>query len=95
MTVRRSSSLDLSTFQNTPNDFDIVITDQTMPGITGLELAKVMLQIRPSLPIILCTGYSSHVNEEVAQAHGIQNFLYKPLVKGQLTQVMRDIFTNT
>ena len=85
----------LELFSASPDDFDLVITDQTMPEMTGLELAKAMLRIRPSLPIILCTGYSSHVNEEIAQKHGIRSFLYKPIVKGNLAQVMRDIFANT
>jgi PAS domain S-box-containing protein len=84
----------LEVFSDSPDDFDLVITDQTMPDLTGLELAGAMLRIRPSLPIILCTGYSSRVNEEVAKKHGIRSFLYKPIVKGNIAQVMRDIFAD-
>lgn len=85
----------LEVFSASPDDFDLVITDQTMPEMTGLELAKAMMRIRPTLPIIMCTGYSSHVNEAIAQKHGIRRFLYKPIVKGNLAQVMRDIFAST
>ncbi len=81
----------LDLFSESPDDFDLVITDQTMPEITGLELAKAMLRIRETLPIILCTGYSSHVNEEVAQRHGVRSFLFKPLIKGKLAQLLREI----
>jgi PAS domain S-box-containing protein len=84
----------LEVFSASPDDFDLVITDQTMPDMTGLELAGAMLRLRPSLPIILCTGYSSRVNEEVAKKHGIRSFLYKPIVKGNIAQVIREIFAD-
>ncbi len=64
VTVRRSSLDALATFQNTPNDFDIVITDQTMPDMTGSDLARRMMQIRTEVPIILCTGYSNLMKEK-------------------------------
>jgi signal transduction histidine kinase len=85
----------LELFSARPDDFDLIITDQTMPEMTGLELAEAMLRIRPSLPIILCTGYSSRVNEEVAGKHGIRRLLYKPIVKGNIAQVMREIFADS
>ncbi|MFN2355286.1 MAG: ATP-binding protein, partial [Desulfopila sp.] len=85
----------LAVFSASPGDFDLVITDQTMPDLTGLDLAEAMLRIRPSLPIILCTGYSSRVNEEIAKKHGIRSFLYKPIVKGNIVRLMRDIFADS
>jgi signal transduction histidine kinase/CheY-like chemotaxis protein len=85
----------LEVFSASPDDFDLIITDQTMPDMTGLELAKEMLKKRPSLPIILCTGYSSHVNEEIAKQYGIRKFLYKPVIKSDLANLIRDIFSNT
>jgi CheY-like chemotaxis protein len=85
----------LELFSASPDDFDLVITDQTMPDMTGLEMAGAMLRLRPSLPIILCTGYSSRVNEEVAKKHGIRSFLFKPIVKGNIAQVMRKIFADS
>jgi len=59
VTVRTSSIDALVTFQNQPDKFDAVITDQTMPVMTGIDLARRVLQIRPDIPIVLCTGYSS------------------------------------
>jgi PAS domain S-box-containing protein len=86
----RSSSLDaLETFQNQPQDFDAIITDQTMPGMTGFDLARRMLQIRPDIPIILCTGYSSIINEEQAHRYGIKGFVTKPFSKKELGSKLR------
>ena len=59
-------------------DFDLLITDQTMPGITGVDLARLALEIRPELPIILCTGYSEAVSPEQARDVGICEYLLKP-----------------
>jgi PAS domain S-box-containing protein len=91
VTVRRNSLEALHTFQNQPNQFDLVITDQTMPGMTGSDLARRMLQIRPGLPIILCTGYSSVMSEEKARALGIKGFAFKPLAKNDLATLIRTL----
>ncbi len=69
VTVRNSSLEALETFQNHPDQFDIVITDQTM---TGADLARRMMQIRTEIPIILCTGYSTTISEEKAKEIGIK-----------------------
>ena len=68
----------LDTFRNNPNSFDLLVTDQTMPALPGMELAREARRIRPDLPIILCTGYSTLVDEEKALATGIDGFLTKP-----------------
>ena len=68
----------LDTFRNNPNSFDLLVTDQTMPALPGMELARETRKIRPDLPIILCTGYSTLVDEEKALATGIDGFLTKP-----------------
>jgi nitrogen-specific signal transduction histidine kinase/ActR/RegA family two-component response regulator len=81
VTVRRNSLDALNTFQNQPDRFDLIITDQTMPGMTGIDMARRMLQIRPGMPIILCTGYSSLISEDKAKAFGIKGFAMKPLAK--------------
>ena len=78
-------------FKNQPDAFDLVITDQTMPGITGFDMARRMLQIRPDLPIILCTGYSSQVSEEKARAYGIKGFALKPLAQKDIAALIRKI----
>jgi len=71
-----------------------VITDQTMPGMTGIDLARKILQIRPDLPIILCTGYSTLVNEEQAKAIGIKGFIMKPLSKQGIATLLRTVLDN-
>ncbi|MBU0728565.1 MAG: transporter substrate-binding domain-containing protein [Proteobacteria bacterium] len=91
VTIRRSSLEALSTFQNNPDAFDAVITDQTMPGMTGADLARRMLQIRPNIPIILCTGYSTQIDAETAKSLGIKEFALKPLVKGTLAKLLRKV----
>lgn len=88
----RGNSLDaLTTFLNQPDAFDLVITDQTMPGMTGVDLARRMLQIRPDLPIILCTGYSSQVSEVQAKSYGIKGFALKPLAKKDIAVLIRGL----
>ncbi|MEN8143302.1 MAG: ATP-binding protein, partial [Thermodesulfobacteriota bacterium] len=69
----------LETFQENPESFDLILTDQTMPIMTGLDLSKEMMEIRPDIPIILCSGYSSVVTEEVAKEIGIKRFAKKPV----------------
>ena len=89
VTVRTSSPEALTTFQNQPDRFDLVITDQTMPGMTGLDLSRRMLRIRPDLPIILCTGFSALVSEETTRAIGIRALAFKPLTKKDLATLIR------
>ncbi len=91
VTVRRSSLEALTTFQNQPDAYDLVITDQTMPGMTGIDLARRMLQLRPDLPIILCTGYSSLISEDKAKSAGIRGFALKPLAKKDLAVLIRRV----
>ncbi len=89
VTVRRNSIEALTTFQNRPDQFDLVITDQTMPGMRGSDLARRMLQIRPGKPIILCTGYSTHISEEKARDVGFKGFAMKPLAKNDIAILIR------
>jgi len=91
VTVRTSSLEALHTFRNQPEMFDLVITDQTMPGMTGIDLARRMMQIRPKVPIILCTGYSPLISEEKAKAMGIKGFALKPLSKSSISAIIREV----
>lgn len=81
----------LETFLNQPDQFDIVITDLTMPGMTGIDLAQRILRVRPELPIILCTGYSNVVSEASAKAIGIREFVLKPLAMSSIAQLIRKV----
>jgi PAS domain S-box-containing protein len=79
------SSIDaLTHFRSAPDEIDLVITDQTMPGITGSQLATEILKIRPDVPIILMTGYSETITPEEAVAKGIKEYLDKPFTKNML-----------
>ncbi|MEI7637008.1 MAG: PAS domain S-box protein [Syntrophus sp. (in: bacteria)] len=79
VTVRFSSRDALEAFRAHPERFDLVITDMTMPNMTGSNLAREILKIRPGLPIILTTGFSERINEEEAKKIGIREFLMKPV----------------
>lgn len=91
VTVRYSSLEALETFQNTPDTFDLVITDQTMPGMTGTDLARRMLQIRPMVPIILCTGYSNLIDDDSLKSLGIKELALKPFTKGEISKLIRKV----
>ncbi len=91
VTLFRSGVEALEVFKNTPDAFDLVITDQTMPGITGSELSRMMMQIRPDIPIILCTGYSNLIDEDSAKALGIKEFALKPLTTGTVATLIRKV----
>ena len=91
VTVCTGSGEALEIFQNNPDSFAAVITDQTMPTMTGGVLAEKMLQIRPNLPIILCTGYSNLINEEQARAIGIKGFIMKPVTMQALGSLLKAV----
>ena len=79
----------LEAFRANPQKFDLVITDLTMPQMTGLNLASKIMEIRPGMPIILCTGFSEQANEKAANAMGICAFLLKPLVMRDMAGAVR------
>ncbi len=74
----------LSAFMNDPVSVDTVITDETMPEMSGMDMAKSMLDKKPGLPILLCTGYSGNVNAKTASGAGIAGFMVKPLAIPEL-----------
>ena len=86
-----SSRAAFAVFVRQPNRFDLVITDMTMPGMTGKELANELRRIRPDIPIILCTGFSHHLNEEQTKAIGICALLRKPFVLQELAATIRAV----
>ncbi len=90
--MSRSSSVDaLSLFEEEPDAFDLVITDLTMPRMTGDELAGRLKAIRPDIPIILCTGFSATITSESAHRFGIDAFLMKPIIVREMAKVIRDV----
>jgi CheY-like chemotaxis protein len=91
VTTRVSSTEALGLFKARPLDFDVVITDMTMPGMTGDVLAIEIMKIRAHIPVILCTGYSKRISEENAHDIGIKAFVYKPFVKADLAKTVRKV----
>jgi PAS domain S-box-containing protein len=89
--VETDSAMALERFRNDPSGYDLVITDMTMPKMTGDILARQLMAIRPDIPIILCTGYSERITEEKATAMGIRGFLMKPLVMEQIAKTIRNV----
>jgi CheY-like chemotaxis protein len=90
--VACTSSLDaLDTFRAAPQHFDLVITDQTMPAMTGVTLVAELRRIRPDIPIILCTGFSHLINAEKAQALGVDAFVMKPGVTQELAVTIQQV----
>ena len=81
----------LEKFRAQPGAFNLVITDQSMPGLTGIQLAERLMQIRPDIPVILCTGFSEVVDGKEAKAMGIQKFMMKPFSARQLAETIRRI----
>ncbi|MEQ8220877.1 MAG: response regulator [Candidatus Eremiobacterota bacterium] len=81
----------LEAFRNEPDKFSLVITDQTMPNMSGIALARELMKIRSDIPIILCTGYSEQVNEEQALSIGIREFIMKPFTMNNLANSIRNI----
>jgi len=83
--VTRTSSIEaLEAFKHRSKDFDLVITDQTMPNMTGMEFAREILKLRPDMPIILCTGFSDAISYDRLRDIGIGDFIMKPILKHDL-----------
>jgi PAS domain S-box-containing protein len=81
----------LETFRAAPYGFDLVITDHTMPRMTGEVLAQELRRLRPDIPIVLCTGFSHTMTAEKAQALGLDAFLMKPFTPHDLSYVVRGV----
>jgi PAS domain S-box-containing protein len=79
----------LKLFKTDPYKFDLVITDMTMPHMTGNQLARALKNIRPDVPIILTTGYSEKISPEKAKMMGVEDFIMKPLSYSDLTKRIR------
>ena len=84
----------LETFRSQPNNFDLVVTDKTMPNMTGFELAKALKKIRSDIPVILCTGYSDKKDTVKAEAVGISAFVMKPISKREIAETIRNVLDN-
>ena len=91
VSIQTSSIKALEAFKADPDAHDLVISDISMPNMTGDQLAKEFLRIRPGLPIILCTGFTERINEKQAKDFGVKGFLMKPIFKSAMAQEIRRV----
>ncbi len=89
VTCRNSSVDALSLFKKDPQAFDLVITDMTMPNMDGIKLTQEIKQIRPDLPVILCTGYSAIINQSNYHKYDISALVMKPVIKSEIAEAIR------
>ncbi len=93
-TIKTNSQDLLDVFKNSPNDFDLVLCDQSMPSITGLALSEKLLEIRSDIPIVLMSGYFSEEQVKNAKNLGIKNLLKKPIILTDLALALSQAFLN-
>jgi len=91
VTTGSNSVKALEIFKSKPDQFDLLITDQSMPNMSGSELVAEILKARPGMPIILCTGYSSKVSAENASEKGISKYMTKPYSLKKLSETVREV----
>ncbi len=91
VTEQTNSFVALNEFKTNPENFDLVISDMTMSNMTGDQLAREILSIKPDMPIIICTGFSERVNKEQAEVIGVKGFLKKPVGKLAMAQMVRNV----
>ena len=94
VTSKTDSEEALEEFSARPELFDLVITDMTMPKITGDRLARRLMDINPQIPVIMCTGFNEAITEEKALAMGIDKFVMKPIIKDELACAIRTVLDN-
>jgi len=78
-----------------PDEFDLIVTDQVMPGMTGVEIAQSILKLRPDLPILLITGYSEKITAKNAESFGLSGFFSKPINENQFLDKINHLVTCT
>jgi len=91
VTSRTSSIEALELFKAGPDKFDLVITDMSMPKMSGDKLAVELIKIRPDIPILLCPGFSENMTAEKIQSLGIKILLMKPMVTKDLAKQLREV----
>jgi PAS domain S-box-containing protein len=89
--ARPDSEEALDNFQANPEGFDLIITDQAMPKMTGEKLAESVLRIRPDVPVILCTGFSEVIDADKAKAMGVREFVMKPFTVKEMAETIRKV----
>jgi PAS domain S-box-containing protein len=91
VTSRTESIEAFEVFKTNPDAFDIIISDMTMPNMTGLQLANKVKAIRPDIPFVICTGFSDQITKESSKGLGIQGYVSKPIIKKDIAKIIRDV----
>ncbi len=91
VTTRTGSAEALDAFRAHPERFDLVITDMTMPNMTGDRLAREVTSVRPGVPVIICTGFSERLDERKAAAAGVRGVLMKPVLRSEMARMVRSV----
>jgi len=86
---QRAAALEL--FRLQPDAFDLVVTDMIMPQMTGVQLSEKLKEVRPGIPVIICTGHSALIGEEKAKAIGIDGYVMKPIVMREIPKTVRNV----
>lgn len=94
VTAEASGLNALKAFRRNPDTFDLVIKDQTMPDLSGVELINKLVKTRPEIPIILCTGYSELIVAQRAKETGVRSFASNPLSVGEIAETIREVLDN-
>ena len=94
VTSRTSSIEALEVFRDTPDKFNLVITDMAMPNMPGDKLSVELTKVRPYNPVLLCTGFSETMSEEKAASLAIKYFLLRPIVMKDFDQKIREVLDN-
>ncbi len=81
----------LDLFLSSPDRYDLIITDMTMPNMDGVKLSEKRVKIRPDIPIIICPGHSSLINEKKALQEGFAAYIKKPITKAGISNIIRNI----
>jgi len=93
--VAISNSIEaLEIFKSNPELFDLVIADQGMHGMTGIQLSAELLKIRPGIPIILCMDFNDSITRQQALKTGVKEFLMKPIIKREIAAVIRKLLNH-
>ncbi|MEH0020690.1 MAG: cache domain-containing protein [Desulfobacter sp.] len=91
VTPETGSVAALETFKADPSGFDLILSDMTMPEMTGIQLAEQVKKIRSDIPFIICTGFSDQINAETSQNFNIQGYIAKPILTNEISRVLRDV----
>ena len=89
--VEKDSLVAFAHVEACPDDFDLIITDQSMPGLKGIELAERVSKIRPDLPIVLCTGFGDDLDKERMWRAGVKKLLLKPVRMSMLAELIEEL----